>query len=106
VLRDGLAMDLRREQFLAARISTALRGELSGIVSDAARLEGGQRLGYSAYATSSNETCPNQLDSMLQIAFSSPSAPGVISANLAGNASEKASDATECRVFERTLGNL
>ena len=41
VLRNGLAVDLRREKFLAARISIALREELSGIGSDAARLEGG-----------------------------------------------------------------
>jgi len=62
-------------------------------------LKAAHKLGYSAYATSSNETCSNQLDSMLPIPFSSASVPDVISANLAGKAGEKASDATECRVF-------
>jgi hypothetical protein len=69
-------------------------------------LKAAHKMGYSAYATSSSETCSNQRESILQVPFSSASVADVISDMLAGKAGEKASDATECRVFQRTLGNL
>ena len=62
-------------------------------------LKAAHKMGYSAYATSSSETCSNQRESILQIPFSSPAVADVTSADLAGKAGEKASDAIECRVF-------
>jgi len=55
--------------------------------------------GYAEYATSGSEATSKQQDSILQIPFSSASLADMIRSVLAGNASEKASDATECRVF-------
>lgn len=55
--------------------------------------------GYAEYATSGDETCSNQRSSILQRPFSSTSLADMVRAVLAGNASEKTSDAKECRVF-------
>jgi CheY-like chemotaxis protein len=55
--------------------------------------------GYAEYATSGNETSSKQQDSILQKPFSSASLADMIRAVLAGNASEKTSDAKECRVL-------
>ena len=55
--------------------------------------------GYAEYATSGSETSSNQQDSILQKPFSSTSLADMIRAVLAGKASEKASDAKECRVL-------
>jgi signal transduction histidine kinase/ActR/RegA family two-component response regulator len=55
--------------------------------------------GYAEYATSGSETSSNQRDSILQKPFSSTSLADMIRAVLAGKASEKASDAKECRVL-------
>jgi signal transduction histidine kinase/CheY-like chemotaxis protein len=55
--------------------------------------------GYAEYATSGNETSSNQQSSILQKPFSSTSLAEMIRAVLTGQASEKASDAKECRVL-------
>jgi signal transduction histidine kinase/CheY-like chemotaxis protein len=55
--------------------------------------------GYAEYATSGNETPSNQQSSILQKPFSSTSLADMIRAVLAGQSSEKASDAKECRVL-------
>jgi DNA-binding NtrC family response regulator len=55
--------------------------------------------GYAEYATSRSETSSKQQDSILQKPFSSASLADMIRGVLAGNASEKASDAKECRVL-------
>jgi two-component system cell cycle sensor histidine kinase/response regulator CckA len=55
--------------------------------------------GYSEYASSGSETSSNQQSAILQKPFSSTSLADMIRAVLAGNASEKAGDAKECRVL-------
>jgi two-component system cell cycle sensor histidine kinase/response regulator CckA len=54
--------------------------------------------GYTEYATSGNESSSNQQSSILQKPFSSTSLADMIRAVLAGQVSEKASDAKKCRV--------
>jgi two-component system cell cycle sensor histidine kinase/response regulator CckA len=55
--------------------------------------------GYAEYATSGNESSSNQQSSILQKPFSSTSLADMIRAVLAGQTSEEASDAKECRVL-------
>jgi hypothetical protein len=55
--------------------------------------------GYAEYATSGSETSSKQQDSILQKPFSSTSLADMIRAVLSGSATEKTSDAKECRVL-------
>jgi hypothetical protein len=102
MLRERLATRRWREKSLAARLSLILRKDLgsrAGFEAMQHEVKAVDRMGYLAHATSRSETRSNQQRSTLQGPFSSASLANMISEVIAVMAGEKASDATESRVW-------